>query len=123
MDPEPIVLPDGQMQHGRMRRQRVMKELRRGRPLSADDLPVAAALVDQQKARQKWIVPLWILLPISCLFSGLNDHGIMRWIWFGLIPFLVVAVLVQLREQRQLIRNFEQQKTPNPGDHRDDDAS
>jgi hypothetical protein len=112
------------MRYGPMRRQRVMKELSRGRPLAAEDMPVAAALVDQQRSRQRWLVPFWVLLPVSCLLQGLSDHGLLRWASFALTVGLVVAIPLQLRDQRQLIRNYEGQGiTPNVGDHRNDVAS
>ena len=111
-------------QYGRMRRQRVMKELRRGRPLAAEDMPVAAALVQQQRTRQRWLVPLWVLLPVGTFLQGLSNHGFMRWAFFALTVGALVAIPLQLREQRQLIRNYEQQgNTPHDGDHRNDVAS
>jgi len=107
-----------------MRRQRVMKELRQGRPLAAEDMPVAAALVHQQRSRQRWLVPLWVLLAVGTFLQGLSDHGFMRWAGFALTVGLLVAIPLQLREQRQLIQNYEGQGiTPNAGDHRNDVAS
>jgi hypothetical protein len=112
------------MRYGPMRRQRVMKELRRGQPLVAEDMPVAAALVQQQRSRQRWLVPLWVLLPVGTFLQGLSSHGFMRWAFFGLTVGLLVAIPLQLREQRQLIRNYEQQMNRhNAGDHRNDVAS
>jgi hypothetical protein len=110
------------MQYGPMRRQRVMKELRRGRPLSAEDMPVATALVDKQRSRRRWLVPFWVLMAINWLLLGLSDNGFMRWAFFGVTACWVAAIPLQLREQRQLIRNYERQNTPNVNDHRDDVA-
>jgi hypothetical protein len=107
-------------QYGRMRRQRVMNELRRGRPLAAEDLPVAAALLDRQRSQRRWLIPLWALLAVSWLCSGIIDHGFLRWGFFGALVCWVFAMLLQLREQRQLIWNCQRQNTPNVGDHRDD---
>ena len=106
--------------YGPMRRQRVMKELRRGRPLAPEDMPVAAALAHQQRSRQRWLVPLWVLLAVCTFLQGLSDHGFMRWAHFALTVGLLVAILLQLREQRQLIRNCERQgNTPNVDDQGD----
>jgi hypothetical protein len=44
------------MQYGWRRRSRVGKNLRRGRELSAEDMPVAAALVGLQRSQRKWLV-------------------------------------------------------------------
>ncbi len=85
-----------------------MKELCRGKPLVAEEMPVAAALLQQQRSRQRWLVP----------------HGFMRWASFGLTVGALVAIPLQLREQRQLIRDYERQgNTDNLGDHRNDVAS
>jgi hypothetical protein len=112
------------MRYGPMRRQRVMKELRQGRPLAAEDMPVAATLVQKQRTRQRWLVPLWVLVPVVSFLQGLSNHGFMRWAFFVLTVGLLVAIPLQLREQRQLIRNYERQgNTPTEGDHRNDVAS
>jgi hypothetical protein len=85
---------------------------------------VAAALVDQQRSWQRWLVPLWVLLAVSTVLHGLSDHGFMRWAGFALTVGLVIAIPLQLREQRQLVRNYEGQGiTSNVGDHRNDVAS
>ena len=90
----------------------------------AEDMPVAAALVQQQRSRQRWLVPLWVLLPVGTFLQGLSSHGFTRWAFFGLTVGLLVAIPLQLREQRQLIRNYERQvNTRNAGDHRNDVAS
>jgi hypothetical protein len=105
--------------YGPMRRQRVMKELRQGRPLAAEDMPVAAALVHQQRW-QRWLVPLWVLLAVDTFLRGLSDPGFMRWAHFALTVGLFVLVPLQLREQRKLTRNYEQQRnTPNVDDQGD----
>jgi len=110
--------------YGPMRRQRVMKELRQGRPLAAEDLPVAAALVDQQRSRQRWFVSFACLLAVGSLLQGVQDHGFMRWAFFGLTACWVVSIPLLLREQRQLIQNYERQRnSSNVGDHRNDLAS
>jgi hypothetical protein len=88
-----------------------------GRPLAAEEMPVAATLVNQQRSRQRWLVPFSVLLVVSCFFQGLSDHGFMRWAGFGLFACGVIAITLQLREQRQLIRNYERQNIPNVGDH------
>jgi hypothetical protein len=115
-----VEVPAGPVpRYGPMRRQRVMKELRQGRPLAAEDLPVAATLVHQQRW-QRWLVPLWVLLAVDTFLRGLSDHGFMRWAHFALTAGLLVLVLLQLHEQRKLIRNYEQQgNTPNVDDQGD----
>ena len=115
-----VEVPAGpEVRYGPMRRQRVMKELRQGRPLSAEDMPVAAALVHQQRW-QRWLVPLWVLLAVNNLLRGLSDHGFMRWVDFALTVGFLVLIPLQLREQRQLIRKYERQgNTPNVDDQGD----
>ena len=92
-----------------MRRQRVMKELRQGRPLAVEDMPVAAALVHQQRSRQRWLVPLWVLMAVFPFLQSLSDQGFMRWADFALTVGFLVVIPLQLREQRQMIRNYERQ--------------
>jgi hypothetical protein len=109
-----VEVPAGpEVRYGPMRRQRVMKELRQGRPLAAEDMPVAAALVRQQRW-QRWLAPLWVSLAVSTFLQGLSHHGFMRWAAFALTVGCLVLIPLQLREQRQLIRNYEGQAiTPN----------
>ena len=91
--------------------------------MAAEDMPVAATLVHQQ-LWQRWLVPLWVLLAVSIFLLGLSDHGFMRWTDFALTVGFLVLIPLQLREQRQLIRNYKWQGiTPNAGDHRNDVAS
>jgi hypothetical protein len=61
-------------------------------------MPVAAALVDKQRSRQRWLVPLWVLLPVGPFLEGLSDNGIMRWAFFAVTVDSVVAIPLQLRE-------------------------
>lgn len=110
------------MQYGQMRRQRVMKELNRGRPLSADDIPVAAVLVDQQRSLRIWLVPLCALSAVGCLFSGLREYGPLRWVFLGFFACWFFLILLLLRGQRRLTRNYERQCIANAQDHRDDDT-
>jgi hypothetical protein len=107
-------------QYGRIRRQRVMNELRHGRPLAAEDMPVAAALLARQRSQRRWLIPLWVLVSVSWLCSGIIDHGFLRYGFFGALVCGVFGILLQLREQRQLIRNYQRQNAPNVDEHRDD---
>jgi hypothetical protein len=109
------------MRYGRMRRQRVMKELRRGRLLAAEDMPVAGAVVDQQRSQQRWFVFFSCLLAVSSLLRGFQDHGFMRWALLGLTACWVISLPLLLREQRKLVRNYERQRDSSTvGDHPND---
>jgi hypothetical protein len=111
------------MQYGWRRRSRIAKDLRRGRALSADDMPVARAMVELVLSRRRWsLIILW-LLPIIWLFNGLIQHGFLQWFDFGLAAFWLVYVPLLLRQQRQLIRNYERQNIPTVGNHQHDTAS
>ena len=66
--------------------------------------------------------PVVLLATINGPLLGLSDHEFMRWSYLKLIACWFVAILLQLREQRQLIRNYERQNLPNVGDNRDDIA-
>jgi hypothetical protein len=110
------------MQYGQTRRRRVMKELNRGRPLSADDIPVAAVLVDQQRSLRLWLVPLCALWAVGSLFSGLRYYGSLRWVFLGFFLCWFFLMMFLLRGQRRLSRNYERQCIANAQDHRDDDT-
>jgi hypothetical protein len=111
------------MQDGQTRRRRVMKELNRGRALSAEDIPVAAVLVDQQRSLRIWLVPLCALAAVGSLFSGLREYGSLRWVFFGFFACWLFLVLFLLRGQRRLTRNYERQHIASAKDQRDDDTS
>jgi hypothetical protein len=110
------------MQDEQTRRRRVMKELNRGRPLSADDIPVAAVLVDQQRSLRLWLVPLCALSAVGSLFSGLRYYGSLRWVFLGFFACWFFLMMFLLRGQRRLTRNYERQCIANAQDHRDDDT-
>jgi hypothetical protein len=99
------------MQYEQKRLRRVGKDLRRGRALSAEDMPVAAALVGLQRSRSKGLLILWVLLSVTNLVQGVVSHGLLRWSSLVLAGSFGAAVWFTLREQRQMIRNYERQST------------
>jgi MFS family permease len=99
------------MQYDQKRLRRVGKDLRRGRALSAEDMPVAAALVGLQRSRSNGLLILWALLFVSNLVQGGVSHGFLRWSSLGVAVCFGAAVWFTLREQRQMIRNYERQST------------
>jgi MFS family permease len=101
------------MQYGWRRRRRVVKDLRRGRPLCAEDQSVAAALVNLLRSQHRWVVILYGLLPVIWLFNGLIQHGFLRWFDLGLAAYCLVLGVFLRRQRRQLIVNYERQYTPN----------
>lgn len=110
------------MQYGWRRRRRVVKELRRGRLLPAEDMPMAAALVDLLRSQRRLRVVIFGAMLVNFLLQGLVQHGFLRWFGFGLAAGCLVFLPFVLRQQRQMIRNYERQGTPNV-DHNQDDAS
>ena len=48
-------------------------------------------------------------MAIDWLLIGITNHGFIQWAFFGLTTCLIVAIPLQLREHRQLIRNYERQ--------------
>jgi hypothetical protein len=89
--------------------------------LSAEDMPVARAMVELVRSQRRWVVIAFGFLPIIWLFNGLIQHGFDRWFDFGLAAYSLLFVPFLLRQQRQMIRGYERQNTPIVGDH--DDAS
>lgn len=95
------------MQYGWKRRRRVTKALLRGRPMSAEDMPVAAAMVELQRSQGRWLVILLCVLPLNSLYQGVIQHGPLRWFQFGVAAFMVVLLPFVLHQRRRIIRNYE----------------
>jgi MFS family permease len=110
------------LQYGRRRRRSVVKDLRHGRPLSAEDMPVASALVDLLRSQRRFRVVLYGGMPFVFLFNGLVQHGVLRWLEFGLAACWLVLMPFVMRQQRQMIRNYERQSPPST-DHHQGEAS
>lgn len=96
------------MQYGWRRRKRVSKDLLRGRPLSVEDMPVAAAIVDVQKSQSRWMLIVFLAVPFIGVFNGFVQDGFMRWFQFSLAAYWVVFLPFILRQRRRIIRNYEQ---------------
>jgi hypothetical protein len=107
------------MQYGWRRRRRVRKDLRRGRPLSAEDLPVASALVDLARAERQRLVLFSGFMVASLMLDGYSQHGTLRWIAFGLAASWPMYLPFLLRQQRQMMRGYERQRNPTADDHQD----
>jgi len=95
------------MQYAWQRRARVAKDLRRGRSLSTEDLPVASALVALQQSQRKWQVIAFGLLPFNFLVCGINQDGFLRWVFLGLAVYSVLFVPLVIHQQRQMVRNYQ----------------
>jgi hypothetical protein len=111
------------MQYGWRHRWRVGKDLRRGRALSAEDMPLAKALVDLQRSQRKWILFFYCGMPLIYLLNGLTRHGSSRWFYWGFAACFLVLLPFALRQQRQMTQGYERQITPTVGDHDDATAS
>jgi len=97
------------LQYGRQRRRRVVKDLLHGRTVSAEDLPVATALVSFVRAQRRQQVILFCLLPVIFLFNSLIQHGALRWFQLGLALLWIALVPFKIRQQRRMIRNYDRQ--------------
>ena len=111
------------IQYTRRRRRLVMKNLLRGEQLSAQDMPVAAALLDLQRGQGRWLMVFFVVAPFLFIFYGLTNHGLSQWIFFGFAIFSVVYVPVYLGQRRKFIRNYERQSSFTVDGHRDDAAT
>lgn len=100
------------MQYGFGRRRRVMKDLRRGRTLSAEDLRVASAMIDLMQSQRRWLIVLFVLMPSSSLVNGMLQHGFLRWFHFGVVAYCLVILPLILRERRQIIRELRPAERP-----------
>jgi hypothetical protein len=110
-------------QYGWRRRRGVVKDLCHDRPLSAADLPVAAAMVDSMRSQRRRQVILFWVMPVIFVFNGLMQHGALRWFQFGVAVFWVGVMPFYFRQYRRVTRGYERQNTPNTGGHQDDAAS
>jgi len=99
------------LQYGRQRRRRVVKDLLHGRTLSAQDLPVATAMVSFVRAQRRQQVILYCLLPVIFVFNGLIQHGALRWFQLGLALLWMALVPFKISQQRRMVRNYDRQGT------------
>jgi hypothetical protein len=97
------------MQYGWRRRRLVTKDLLRGRPLSAEDMPVAAAMVEVQRSQGRWFVSVFFVMPLICVYNGFVADGFLRWFQFSLAAYWMVALPFILRQRGRVIRNYERQ--------------
>lgn len=95
------------MQYGWRRRRHVMKALLRSRPLSAEDMPVATALVELQRSQGRWLGIVLGVLAVNSLVQGVIQHGPLRWFQFGVGALMVVLLPFVVRQRRKIIRNYE----------------
>ena len=63
------------MQYGRRRQYHVANSLRQGRVLSAEDMPVASAMMEQARSQTPWLMICCGLQPIIWLLDGLRHDG------------------------------------------------
>jgi hypothetical protein len=99
------------IQYTRRRRRLVMKNLLHGEQLSAQDMPVAAALLDLQRGQARWLMVFFAVAPFLFIFYGLFNHGLSRWVFFGFAIFSVVYVAFYLDQRRKFIRNYQRQSS------------
>jgi MFS family permease len=108
------------MQYHWRRRMRVAKALRRGDPISPEDLDVADAVVGVMRKDRLmfWYAPVLIT---SFILIAFMRHGAIRWLYasYGLVtaPALVYAV----RVRRRTIRNWDALSNSSVGDPQDTD--
>jgi hypothetical protein len=62
-------------------------------------------------------------MPVSFAVNGLNQHGFLRWIFFGFAAYSLALYPFLLRQQRQMIRNYERQNIPTVDGHQHDAAA
>jgi cytochrome bd-type quinol oxidase subunit 1 len=98
------------MQYGWRRRRRVAKALRRGRPLPAEDLPVAAAITEVLRA-QWWLPLLYGFLIVIWALDALTGRGFQRWDAVGLAVLYLVLLPVFVWQRRKMIRNYDRLKS------------
>jgi hypothetical protein len=92
--------------------------------LPEENIPVATTLAAayKQRSQQRWLLPLWVLMAIGFLVSGLREPGPWRWVSFGLCAGWVFLILLPSRAAA-VIREHEGQRIPNVEDQRDDVSS
>jgi hypothetical protein len=102
------------MQYSMRRRNRVAKALRRGKPISPEDLDVADAVVDSMRKQRVflWFQPVliasWILMAIA-------RHGVGRWLYAGLAVVSIPALAYGVRMRQRVMRTWETASTRSSG--------
>jgi hypothetical protein len=97
------------MQYGWRRRWRVGQALRRGTPVATDDLPVASAIADMQRALW-WLPVLYVVLPILWTINSISHHGFARWYYLALSVWFLAMIPLVIRQRRRIIRNYDRLK-------------
>jgi hypothetical protein len=98
------------MQYSWRRRRRVAKALRRGRPVPPQDLPVAAAITDLQRA-QWWLPVLYGGLAVLWALDALTHRGFVRWDALGLVVLYVAMLPVILWQRRRMLSTYDRLKS------------
>lgn len=96
------------MQYGWRRRSRVGKALRRGRPITEQDWPVATAMMHLVH-RQRWLPYFYSGVIVLWVINGLSAHGLQRWSGLGLAGLFVVLTPYSLWQRRRLLTNYNKQ--------------
>lgn len=94
------------MQYSWSRRRRVFRTLRKGKPLPAEDRPVADAMM---YLNRNWRRNLLIAFPLIILFlllDGAMHHGGARWFWIALAVGYVFLIPVARWQQHRIEANY-----------------
>lgn len=94
------------MQYHWRRRMRVAKALRRGAPLSQDDLAVADAVVTAMRS-QRFVLWFQPMLIASWILAAFARHGFGRWFYVSLALVTSSALAYAIAMQRRTIRNWQ----------------
>ncbi len=94
------------MQYSLSRRRRVFRALRRGRPLSPEDRPVADAMMYLNRNWRRNLLIVFPLLILIIALDGLAHHGAARWYWIGLAVVYVFLIPYALWNQHRVERNY-----------------
>jgi hypothetical protein len=99
----------GVMQYSASRRRRVAKALRRGDPVTTEDLPAAKAIVEVQRGLW-WISAVYVIVPLDWVLMSLRQHGLFRWIDLGVAALFLALLPVFVHQRRKMIRNYDRLK-------------
>jgi MFS family permease len=95
------------LQYSWARRRRTARSLRRGQPVSDQDMPVAEALLRAVRFT-RWRLLSLVIVPVLFLLAGLTaDDTARRWGYLAYMVFWLLLITLTIRQRLRMVANFQ----------------